>query len=217
MTSASPGRPGPRVDLDVRAALLDTAERLFAKEGVGSISLRAIGRDAGVSPTAVGYHFATKQALVAAVVRRRSIAARKELSVRLRAVTTAGKGTVTARDVVDAVVDPMVRVINTDPGGGFHWFKLLTQLAQVNDPIWLEEVTREPDLRGMLWSATTRALPDADPAVLQVRLAIALHGILMTLAFADRALVVPRVGEAGLDPAFVDQLARFTAAGIAAP
>ena len=56
MSAAPSSRPGPRADLDVPTALLDTAERMFAQEGVGSVSLRAIGREAGVSSAAVLYH-----------------------------------------------------------------------------------------------------------------------------------------------------------------
>ena len=44
--TASPRRRGPRVDVDVREALLDTAEELFGTAGVDVVSLRAVAREA---------------------------------------------------------------------------------------------------------------------------------------------------------------------------
>jgi TetR/AcrR family transcriptional regulator, regulator of cefoperazone and chloramphenicol sensitivity len=54
-------------DLTALARIRDTALRLFARHGVAGTSLRAVAREAGVSPALVVHHFGTKQGLCAAV------------------------------------------------------------------------------------------------------------------------------------------------------
>jgi AcrR family transcriptional regulator len=52
---------------DLRAALLATAERTLRDKGVGSLSLRELAREVGVSHTAPGRHFEDEQALLNAL------------------------------------------------------------------------------------------------------------------------------------------------------
>jgi AcrR family transcriptional regulator len=55
---------------DLRAALLDAADRLLDGGGDGAVSLREAARQAGVSPAAAYRHFADKEALLAALAAR---------------------------------------------------------------------------------------------------------------------------------------------------
>ena len=72
MTAASPSKPrGPKptkVDPD---QLLDAAQAVFAEDGLRAASLRAIARRAGCDPALIYYHFASKEALFAALLQRR--------------------------------------------------------------------------------------------------------------------------------------------------
>lgn len=52
---------------DLRQTLLDAAVRHIEAEGTEGLSLRALAREAGVSPTAPYRHFETRQALLAAL------------------------------------------------------------------------------------------------------------------------------------------------------
>ncbi|MGX1271250.1 AcrR family transcriptional regulator [Streptomyces phaeoluteigriseus] len=52
---------------DLRAALLESAERTLREKGVGSLSLRELARETGVSHAAPGRHFKDKQALLDAL------------------------------------------------------------------------------------------------------------------------------------------------------
>jgi AcrR family transcriptional regulator len=52
---------------DLRAALLQSAERTLREKGVGALSLRELARDIGVSHAAPGRHFKDKQALLDAL------------------------------------------------------------------------------------------------------------------------------------------------------
>jgi AcrR family transcriptional regulator len=54
---------------DLRRALLDAAETVLEREGPGGLSLRAVAREAGVSPAAPYHHFKDKEELMLAVGR----------------------------------------------------------------------------------------------------------------------------------------------------
>ena len=57
--------------MNTKDRILDTAERLFARDGFEATSLRSITAEAGVNLAAINYHFQSKEALVQAVIGRR--------------------------------------------------------------------------------------------------------------------------------------------------
>ena len=64
-----PDAPAPRAyhHGDLSRALIEAARRLLEKEGAAALSLRAVAREAGVSPAAPYHHFIDKNALLDAV------------------------------------------------------------------------------------------------------------------------------------------------------
>jgi len=64
-TAAAESRPYHHGDL--RRALIDAARRLLEKDGPSALSLRAVAREAGVSPAAPYHHFKDKAELLDAV------------------------------------------------------------------------------------------------------------------------------------------------------
>src|ERR1700754_1960907 len=52
---------------DLRRALIDAARRVLEQEGPAALSLRAVAREAGVSPAAPYHHFKDKGELLDAV------------------------------------------------------------------------------------------------------------------------------------------------------
>jgi AcrR family transcriptional regulator len=56
---------------DTKKCILDTAEKLFARQGFYATSLRMLTRKAGVNLAAVNYHFGPKEELIKAVIERR--------------------------------------------------------------------------------------------------------------------------------------------------
>ena len=64
----SRGPKPTKVDPD---QLLDAAQAVFAQDGLKAASLRAIARRAGCDPALIYYHFENKEALFAALLRRR--------------------------------------------------------------------------------------------------------------------------------------------------
>ena len=57
--------------MNTKDRILDSAERLFARDGFEATSLRAITAEANVNLAAVNYHFQSKEALVQTVIGRR--------------------------------------------------------------------------------------------------------------------------------------------------
>jgi AcrR family transcriptional regulator len=53
---------------DTRQRLLDTARTLFNEQGLHRVGVREVARAVGMSPGNLAYHFATKDALVSALV-----------------------------------------------------------------------------------------------------------------------------------------------------
>lgn len=69
-TAQDTGRPTQRsqAKADRRAALLDAAATLFSERGFNGVSIEDLGAAAGVSGPAVYRHFASKQAVLAALL-----------------------------------------------------------------------------------------------------------------------------------------------------
>ena len=67
----SAAEPAASESADTKERLLDAAERLFAERGFQGTSMRAVTQAAGSAVSAANYHFGTKEALLAAVMRRR--------------------------------------------------------------------------------------------------------------------------------------------------
>ncbi len=58
------------ITLDTRTRVLDAAERIVQARGVPALTLEAAAREAGVSKGGLLYHFASKEALIAALMQR---------------------------------------------------------------------------------------------------------------------------------------------------
>lgn len=67
MSEARAAEPRPYHHGDLRRALVEAARRLLEAEGPSALSLRAVAREAGVSPAAPYHHFKDKAELLNAV------------------------------------------------------------------------------------------------------------------------------------------------------
>src|SRR5689334_20903345 len=67
MSEAKSAESRPYHHGDLRRALVDAARRLLEAEGPSALSLRAVAREAGVSPAAPYHHFKDKGELLDAV------------------------------------------------------------------------------------------------------------------------------------------------------
>lgn len=206
-------RRGPRVDLDVRLVLLDTAEELFGTEGVDAVSLRSVARAAGVAPAALTHHFRSKRDLLDAVVWRRGERVAEE--VRRGLSELPGRAGLSTRDLVEAVLRPFVEEINAAPVHAVQWLRIVITLALNGDAIVLSHVAGAGDIADLFRTAAAE-VPSlvSDPP--DLRTSIAMFSMLTSLAAADLGGFGRPIGTAGLDPEFVEQLTQFTSKGMQA-
>ena len=62
------GRPSGQENPQLRGAILDAAERLFADQGYSATSMREIAEQSGVNPAMIHYYFGNKLALLRTVM-----------------------------------------------------------------------------------------------------------------------------------------------------
>jgi len=212
METTTQRRRGPRVDVDVRVVLLETAEELFGTEGVDAVSLRSVARAAGVAPAALTHHFPSKRDLLEAVVLGRGGRVGDDIRARLGALQD--KTDLAARDLVEAVLLPFVDELNRDPAKAVHWLRIVITLALNGDPIIARQVAGEGDITDLFVTAATgSALP---PSAVELRAPIAMFSMLSALATADLGGYGRPIGPRGIDPEFVEQLTLFTSCGLQA-
>src|SRR3954447_19013085 len=94
-------------DLTAKARIRDRAIELFAAQGVAATSLRAVAKEAGVSPGLVVHHFGGKDGLCRAV--DEAVVQRIELA--LSEVPIEGSGA----DIVDARAEVVVGLLRNQP------------------------------------------------------------------------------------------------------
>lgn len=114
-----------------KVRILDVAERLFARHGYYGVSLRDITQAAHVDVALVSYHFGNKQALFAAVFKRRAELLNPECLAMLEEARRAAlPGTPSVRQIVEAFIEPL---LERSTRGGAGWKSYFALLAQVNN------------------------------------------------------------------------------------
>lgn len=111
-----------------KTAILNAAERLFAAHGFKTSSLRAITADAQANLGAVNYHFATKDALILAVLRRRMKPMNDErLALLDRFERDAQDVAVPIEKILEALMRPPLELIARGAKSGRYFVRLLAQ------------------------------------------------------------------------------------------
>jgi AcrR family transcriptional regulator len=158
-----------------RSRLVESAERLFAERGVGSVSIREVNREAGQAPSAVHYHFGSKDALLAAVLRRLDSAVMDGTRARARLLLDRERPP-TARELVEVVAGPQIAAVNADPVRNSRWLKIVSTLS------WRDSERIWPDLQDMLVTLARRAYPELPESERLLRFAIAFASLTQVLA-----------------------------------
>lgn len=98
-------------------AILDAAERLFARQGHDKTSMRQITAEADVNLASINYHFGSKEQLIQAVFKRRiSILNEERLRMLDALEAQAGGRPLKPSQVVEAFFSPLVRHAYDDSG-----------------------------------------------------------------------------------------------------
>jgi AcrR family transcriptional regulator len=210
MEAERKGRTKPKAT-DER--LLDTAERLFARQGIRATSLREITEQTGINIAAVNYHFRSKEALVRAVYERSFKPLNEErLRCLAEAEAAAGDGPLAIEEVLRALFGPMLRAWEQNR----NYILLSGRLQHEPDPGLHEFILQLFDemIRRFL-AAASRALPGAPETDLFFWFHYLFGGMVHTLLAAQDLERLPG-GSSILDDRakFLDLLIQFGSAGL---
>jgi AcrR family transcriptional regulator len=192
--------------------LLDSAERLFGEHGYNGVGMRALAEHARVNLAATTYHFGSKKALyVETFLRRfREVNARR-LTLLAAADEAAHRQPLPVEEIVDCMMRPSVEAGLAHPA-----FNKLVARTLLAPPKFLHEYLKselEPNMRVFV-TALGRALPAVPTDILNLRLALALGA---TLMFGVQMSTLKFRRDARREAAFLKELVRFTASGLASP
>ncbi|HEY4020123.1 MAG TPA: TetR/AcrR family transcriptional regulator [Pseudonocardiaceae bacterium] len=148
---------------DLRAACLHAARELLEEDGSAALSLRAVARRAGVSPTAPYRHFADREALVSSVAAE----GYRELAEKLAAAHPAPS----THDDLAAVAVAYVRFAMEHPAV----FRVM--FVEPCDPSSDERVAVTAAIRDYLSSIVLRVFPGAAPDALSTAVWALVHGL----------------------------------------
>ncbi len=192
--------------------LLDAAERLFGEHGYSGVGLRALAEAAHVNLAATTYHFGSKKALYVETFLRRFRAVNTE---RLELLGAADQGVQGQPLAVEDIVDCMMRP-SVEAGLAHPAFNKMVARTLLAPPKFLHAHLKaefEPNLKVFI-AALERALPAVPADVLNLRLALALGA---TLMFGVQMSAIRIKRDAKREAAFLKELVRFTASGLASP
>lgn len=128
------GRPAKAGGLDLKQAILDAAESLFARHGFYGVTTRQVAAEAGVDTALIHYYFGAKRELFDAVFLRRAEILNRERIASIDAYEAANAGRMTPEGVIAAFIDPL---IERSLSGGHGWKNYFALVAQVNNtPDW---------------------------------------------------------------------------------
>jgi AcrR family transcriptional regulator len=192
--------------------LLDSAEHLFGEHGYNGVGMRALAERAKVNLAATTYHFGSKKTLYVETFLRRFRAVNAHRLELLAAADQAARGQPLAvEDIVDCMMRPSVEAGLEHPA-----FNKLVARTLLAPPKFLHEYLKaelEPNMKVFV-NALERALPTVPTDVLNLRLALALGA---TLMFGVQVSAIKIKRDAKREAAFLKELVRFTASGLASP
>jgi Tetracyclin repressor-like, C-terminal domain len=125
-----------------------------------------------------------------------------------------GTAVVEVREVVHAVLDPYIELIDADPENGLRWMKVFTQLAMRHNEIWVQELGNDPSLVDLFVKAARRALPDLQTAKARTRCGIAMVSMTVAVANSDLPAYGSPWSTRGIDRRWLAQLVEFTSGGL---
>jgi len=204
---------------DTKERILDTAERLFAKQGYAATSLRSIIAEAGVNLAAVHYHFHSKEALLEALILRRSVPANRErLALLDRFEVEAGGNPVSLERVIEAFLAPTLQMSRDPQSGGIVFMKLLGRLHAEGVLLPRILTSQFGDVLERFGAALRAALPDLLPEELSWRLNLAAGAVAQSLRGGSKDLeTLSSLPVSFNSENVMERLVTFLSAGFRAP
>src|ERR1700716_4702897 len=145
-----------------RAAILNSAERLYADRGFGDVTLRDLVAAADVNLAAVNYHFGSKDELIAELCVTRSLATNRERLNELKAAEEKGGGRASIDAIMHALVGPTLRgCLGPDREGSTAARFMIRASIESVPPIRCIKYREDHHLRKFI-AAMRRAMPGRD-------------------------------------------------------
>lgn len=217
-TTKAVRRPGrPREGTDMRDAILDTAEIVFAEHGFAGAATRDIAAGAGVNQALIRYYFGSKEELFDEVFRRRGAVLSGHRHVMLDRLLARGTPP-NAEDIIKCYLTPAWEMKHGGPNGAAfvrlqarlhaepeeHSFRLRREVYDASAKRYID--------------ALSEALPHLPREIVSLRMAFLVGTYLFMLNDLARLndLTDGQFGEIGKEP-LLDNLCRFLTAGMTAP
>jgi AcrR family transcriptional regulator len=195
--------------IETRQKLLDAAERMFAGQGYGAVSLRQIIADAGANLAAIHYHFGSKQELLDEVVIRKAGPVNRERMARLDRLEAAAAPP-RVEQVLEAFLMPMAEAAGQHP----EFCKLMGRMQA--EGILTEVVARNfQPMLGRFVTALRKTVPDLPENEFRWRV----HFMQGSIAHAMSADPMPLAGaeDIGGFPGRIERLIAFLSGAFRAP
>ncbi len=166
-----------------KARILDAAERLFALSGYDAVSVREIVREADTRLGLVTYYFSSKEALLEAVVERRSGQVNARRRERLASIADTDGSSI--EQIVDVLLVPYLELLGEEGDVWKSYARLNAQLAQ--SPRWSWLIKKNFDeVVSQLIDELERTLSIIPRAKILRAFVIALGAMLAVLATSGR-------------------------------
>ena len=193
--------------------LLQTAERLFAHDGVENVALTQIVAQAGQkNRSALHYHFGSRSGVLTAVLNRRLAA----INARREAMMAALPASPAVAEVLRAEIAPLAQVVLEEPWGPDY----LSILAQVT---YHPQLLGEPGVADAYLTGLRRgrvmlalAAPRTPASALDQRVVWFKDSVVFALARWVRDTPTPQRTSTALST-LLEQLVAYGAAGLSAP
>ena len=170
-SSASTGRSRQR--LTKRDQLLETAWRLFYRDGYHATGIDRILAEAGVAKMTLYKHFRSKEELILAVLEKRSDQFRESFSRFLQA-----KKRAPVRQLI-AVFDWLITWVNSKGFRGCLFQKAMAEYQDVHDPIHQAALAHKAAFQGEIHRLVVEA-GLANPKALADQLALLVEGAIVS-------------------------------------
>ncbi len=200
-----------------RSRILDAAERLFANKGFSETSLRDITTAANVNLAGVNYHFGSKEALLSAVLDRRTGPVNKKRLELLDALEAqAGNSKLELEAVLRAFLKPPFQKKQDWGDATTHFMQIVGRLHFGTDEHFRTRLFQhfEPIVE-RFYPAFQRALPNLEPDEVSWRILFVIGAMAHTMRWSETngflGTSQPKDPEA-----IVEALIKFALAGMSA-
>jgi AcrR family transcriptional regulator len=138
-----------------RELILDAAEVLFSHSHLDAVSFRDLAREAGVSLSAIHYHFGSKEGVLTEIFARRAALLVERRTELLAALPRDAKGCLPLDGIIDAFIRPAFEVTRGDRNDLFNRLlgrlsveasdvvrQIVSEAFDENDLVFIDEISR---------------------------------------------------------------------------